>query len=112
LCGVEDDLAVGTRRNAGQGGEIDGRGHHKALGVIGVLADQVDASGRGKNGRLGSEAVAVQGAKFVRIVHRLSNLNGREIDMLGPAKEPAGYCGTDLLSNENVFFRDAKNRSS
>ncbi len=49
VLGVEDDLAVGARRDGGQGGEVDGHGHDKALGVIGVFADQVDAAGRDKD---------------------------------------------------------------
>ena len=53
VLGVDNDFAVGTRRDGGQGREVDGRGHDEAFGVVSVFADEVDAARRGKDGRFG-----------------------------------------------------------
>ncbi len=60
---------------AGQRGEVDGHGHHEALGVVGVLADQVYAAGRNKDGRFGMEAGNMHGTKSGGIVHFSQNLS-------------------------------------
>ena len=50
---VDGKDAVGARGHGGQGGEVDGGGHDEAAGVVGMLADKVDAARRGVNpGRL------------------------------------------------------------
>ena len=93
---VEDDLAVAARRDAGQGGEVDGRGHDEALGVVGMLADQVDPAGRGKDGRLGVETGAVHGTEVGRIMHcdllpgMDSNTETRKADGSGNGGRTAG----------------------
>ncbi len=69
ILGVDDDFAVGARRDAGQGGKVDGHGHHKALGIIGVFADQVNAARRNKNGRNRLEAGKVERAQSGWIMH-------------------------------------------
>ena len=71
---VDGDLAVGARRNGSQRGKVNGHGHHKALGVIGVLADQVNAARGHKDGRLRMEAGDVHGTQNGRIVHESSLL--------------------------------------
>jgi len=44
----KDDLAVGARRDAGQGDKVDCHRHHKTLGIVGMFADQVHAAWRTK----------------------------------------------------------------
>ena len=46
--GVGEDAAVGARGDGDEGGEVDGGGHDEAVAVVGVLADEVDAAGRGE----------------------------------------------------------------
>ena len=45
-----------TRGDPGESGEVDCRWHHKALGVVGVLADQVDPARGCENFRFYMEA--------------------------------------------------------
>ena len=80
IFGVEDDLAVGARRDGGQGGEVDGRGHDETFGVIGMLADQIDAAGRRQDGWLGVEARAVHGTKEGWVMHSCRSLRQRTVD--------------------------------
>ena len=56
-------------RDGGERGEVDGHGHDKALGVIGVFADQVDAAGSDKDRRVGVEAGKVLSAQYSGIMH-------------------------------------------
>ena len=44
---MDQDTAVRALRDGDNGGEVDRRGHHKAVAVVGVLTDQVDTAGRG-----------------------------------------------------------------
>ena len=44
---MDQDAAVRARRDGDDRGKVDRRGHHKTVAVVGVLADQVDAAGRG-----------------------------------------------------------------
>ncbi len=43
--GVGEEAAVGAGGDGDEGGEVDGGGHDEAAGVVGVLADEVDAAG-------------------------------------------------------------------
>ena len=61
VFGVEHDFAIGAGRDAGQGGEVNGHRHDEALGVIGVLTDEVDASRSYKDSGFGLESGKVQG---------------------------------------------------
>jgi len=47
--GTNDDGAVVPRADSGQGGEVNSRRHDKAVGVIGVLANDVDPPGSSKD---------------------------------------------------------------
>jgi len=66
---VDNDVAVCSGRDAGESGKADGRGHDKAFGIVSVLANQVHASGCGKNCGLGVKAFKVHGAEQGNVVH-------------------------------------------
>ena len=66
---IENDLAVRARRNAGQRGKIDRHRHHKPLGIVGMLTDQVHAARRRKDRRLRMEAGNVHRTKNIGIMH-------------------------------------------
>ena len=61
VFGVDHNLSVAARRDPGQRGKVDGHGHDKTFGIVGVLADQVHAAGRNKDGGFGMEAGNVHG---------------------------------------------------
>src|SRR5271156_1152813 len=50
IRGIDSNALVVAGANCGQGRKVDRRRHDKALGVIGVLADQIDAAGCDKKG--------------------------------------------------------------
>ena len=64
--GVGEEAAVGARRDGDEGGEVDGGGHDEAAGVVGVLADEVDAAGCAVEGGGGGVGRGVEGGEFVR----------------------------------------------
>ncbi len=62
--GVGEEAAVGARGDGDEGGEVDGGRHDEAAGVVGVLADEVDAAGCGVDGGLGVVGGEVEGGEF------------------------------------------------
>src|SRR5271165_4804474 len=57
---IDGDALVIAGTNSGQGRKIDCRGHDEALGIIGVLADYVDAAGGDKNGGILPKSLRVE----------------------------------------------------
>src|SRR5215510_653206 len=60
ILGIDRELALIARRQGDPGRKADRGGHDEAVIVVGVLADQVDASGGAINARL----TAIQPSEF------------------------------------------------
>jgi hypothetical protein len=73
VLGPDHDFAVAARRDGRQRGKVDGHGHDKALGVIGVFADQVDAARSDKDRWGGVEAGDMFFAQNSGIMHGITS---------------------------------------
>src|SRR5581483_5219790 len=71
---AEEDgsVSIVRGRNGGYGGEFDDGRHDKAVSVVGVLADEVDAPGGQKEDRLNAEFFGVQFPDTAYILHSVS----------------------------------------
>ena len=67
--GVREEAAVGAGGDGDEGGEVDGGGHDEAAGVVGVLADEVDAAGCAVEGGRGVEGLLVEFGEFGGRLH-------------------------------------------
>ena len=65
----DGEQPVVARRDGDVGRQVDGRRHNKAIVIIGVFADEVDAPRRAKNARLGAEGNPEFLSEFQRIIH-------------------------------------------
>ena len=68
--GVNHQFVVRARRNRHISREANGRGHHVAVVVVGVIADQINAAGRAENPGLSSEYRFEESVE-IDFVHRL-----------------------------------------
>ena len=59
IRGIDGDVIVVARADGRQSCEIDGRRHDEAIGIIGMLADHVNAPRCDKDGGLLSESLQV-----------------------------------------------------
>jgi hypothetical protein len=69
IFGPDDDATVVARRDGSQGAEVDGGGHHESAGVVGVLADEVDAAWGKKYRGVGTKPLRVFFRNTVYIQH-------------------------------------------
>src|SRR5215471_9668418 len=67
ILGIDRELAVVARRQGDPGRKADRGGHDEAVIVVGVLADQVDASW----GAINARVTAIRAAEFLFQINRL-----------------------------------------
>src|SRR5438105_15899981 len=64
---MHDETTVRARRNGSPAGELNRHRHYKAIVVVGVLANQIDASRRSEDARLPAEEAA---KRILQVAHR------------------------------------------
>ena len=79
----DDQHAVVARRDGDMGRQVNRRRHHKAIVIIGMLANQVDATRRAEDARRRAEGDLKLLLKFCRVIHR------RYHTLTGPLRETA-----------------------
>ncbi len=94
---VDDDLAIIARRDAGQGGEINRRGHHKSFRIIRVLTNQIHSPRSSEDLRFTLETAHMQRTQYFRVTHysvSRSHMNSRSTS-IGQLKHSPGSSARD-----------------